>query len=282
MSTVSIQNESLPSFEPIEQKTNQKTTQKRKRTSTTVKEDNIPPVAKKSRAKKSSRNHTAQPVTITKSIVWIGASLSQDDGSFGAFSVYYGIDDTRNGTEKVTIKETQGLDYIYTMGVIHVLDTCKDDTTALVIYTGSKILETFEQDTSCEIYNELRQKIEKRKGSTSINCKVDASQEEYKNAHNLSTEKLLEDNMVIDEEKAAESLQITETETEALVLTSRVETTEFKKVEVETTIEKVACSSSSTTTTVVEPTTASWASTLSLSNLLEVLKAPFSRKNKQK
>lgn len=88
--------------------------------------------------------------------------------------------------------------------------------------------------------------------------------------------------MVIDEEKAAEYLQITETETKALILTSRVETTEFKKVEVETTIEKVACSSSSTTTTVVEPTTASWASTLSLSNLLEVLKAPFSRKNKQK
>lgn len=71
-----MQNESLPSFEPIEQKT----TQKRKRTSTTVKEDNTPPVAKKSRgnrggygsickeninynkllvAKKTSRNHTA-------------------------------------------------------------------------------------------------------------------------------------------------------------------------------------------------------------------------------
>ncbi|GAA5814081.1 hypothetical protein MFLAVUS_007571 [Mucor flavus] len=281
MSTVSMQNESLPSFEPIEQKTTQKTIQKRKRTSTTVKEDNTPPVAKKSRAKKSSRNHTTQPVTSTESIVWIGASLSQDDSSFGAFSAYYGINDTRNCTEKVTIKETQGLDYIYTMGVIHVLDTCKDDTTALVIYTGSRILATFEQDISCEIYNELRQKIEKRKGTTSINCKEDTSQEEYKNAHNLSIEKLLEDNMVIDEEKVEESLQITETKTEVLVLASKVETTEFKKIEVETTVEEVVCSSS-TTTVVVEPATASWASTLRLSNLLEVLKAPFSRKNKQK
>ncbi|KAG2232584.1 hypothetical protein INT48_009793 [Thamnidium elegans] len=271
MSTVSMQNESLPSFEPIEQNT----TQKRKRTSTTVKEDDTSPVVKKSRAKKSSRNHTTQPVTIRKSIVWIGASLSQDDGSSGAFSVYYGINDTRNYTEKVTIKESQGLDYVYTMGVICVLDTFKNDTTALVIYTGRKILETFEQDTSCdiEIYNELRQKIEKRKGSTFIE---DESQEEYKNAHNLSVEKLLEDNMAID--KVAECLQITETKTEVLVLTSRVETTECEKVEVETTVEEVACSSSAAV--VVEP--ASWASTLRLRNLLDVLKAPFSRKNKQK
>lgn len=88
--------------------------------------------------------------------------------------------------------------------------------------------------------------------------------------------------MVIDEEKVVESLQITETKAEVLVLTSRVETTEFKKVEVETTVEEVVCSSSTTTVVVVEPATASWASTLRLSNLLEVLKAPFSRKNKQK
>lgn len=87
--------------------------------------------------------------------------------------------------------------------------------------------------------------------------------------------------MVIDEEKVEESLQITETKTEVLVLASKVETTEFKKIEVETTVEEVVCSSS-TTTVVVEPATASWASTLRLSNLLEVLKAPFSRKNKQK
>lgn len=32
-----------------------------------------------------------------------------------AYSVYYGLNDGRNFTEKITIKENQGLDYVYIM-----------------------------------------------------------------------------------------------------------------------------------------------------------------------
>lgn len=50
MSTVSIQNESLPSFEPIEHKS---ASQKRKRTVPTVKEDTDLPAIKKTRGTRS-------------------------------------------------------------------------------------------------------------------------------------------------------------------------------------------------------------------------------------
>ncbi|KAI9348394.1 hypothetical protein BD770DRAFT_165552 [Pilaira anomala] len=281
MSTVSIQNESLPSFEPIEHKS---ASQKRKRAVPTVKEDTDLPAIKKTRAKKSTRIPN-QPLTITKSFVWIGATLSQDDSASGAFSVYYGKDDSRNYTEKLTLGENQGLDYVYIMGVLRALDICKNETSALFIYTGSKILQQ-NIDQESEMYSELRQKIEKREGSTFIEYKANSSdvQDEYKTAHDLSNEKLLEDKMIIDEEDTlVESLQLTETSTEVSVLTTTVETTiiKTKDVQVEKVVTTVEEELTNTSSTAVAEPTPSWASTLRLTNLLEILKAPFSRKNMQ-
>lgn len=34
--------------------------------------------------------------------------------SFAAFSVYYGLNDSRNYTEKITCNENQNLDHVYT------------------------------------------------------------------------------------------------------------------------------------------------------------------------
>lgn len=53
----------------------------------------------------------------TNTVVWVGATLMQENGSgdvAAAFSVYYGSNDSRNYTEKITINEKQDLDYVYT------------------------------------------------------------------------------------------------------------------------------------------------------------------------
>lgn len=91
--------------------------------------------------------------------------------------------------------------------------------------------------------------------------------------------------MIIDEEDTlVESLQLTETSTEVSVLTTTVETTiiKTKDVQVEKVVTTVEEELTSTSSTAVAEPTPSWASTLRLTNLLEILKAPFSRKNTQK
>ncbi|KAI9473891.1 MAG: hypothetical protein EXX96DRAFT_579783 [Benjaminiella poitrasii] len=216
MSTISVKNDILPSFAPIEQKT--KGLQTRKRNAAALKDassnsdSDEKTTRKRSRAKRGSSPKAASSVTINKPvIIWIGASLKQqettdkeDNNSSlsivnGAFSIYYGLNDGRNYTEKVILTQNQNLEYIYTMGVIRALEKCKDDSSALFIHTGSQIEPQPVSNNSAEnICNKIQEIISNRKGSTSISCYKDDAfnfaqpDKEYQAAHKLATEKLYE------------------------------------------------------------------------------------------
>lgn len=295
MSKVSLKNEVLPSFEPIKHKP---ASQKRKRAvpeiasledALTITENQR--VIKKSRAKKN--NNSSFPTTNT--VVWVGATLMQADGngdvaaneSFAAFSVYYGLNDSRNYTEKITCNDNQNLDHVYTQGVIRALENSMDDSGNLHINTGSKLLqkviENNTKDDDNKIYHQLKDKIANRKGSTSIHFQAQSStiDEELKLAHALAHEKLVEDKMIVDdEETVVDSLEVVEKE--VTVTTTTVETIitkdeNDKEVEksVVTSIEEEVVTSTSTIEPVPSP---SWATALNLRNLLDILKAPFSRR----
>ncbi|CAO3632596.1 unnamed protein product [Mucor hiemalis] len=294
MSKVSLKNELLPSFEPIEHKP---ASQKRKRVvpGTVSLEDALTNtenqrVIKKSRAKKNN----IPPAPTTNTFVWVGATLMQEEDSgndatsesSAAFSVYYGSNDSRNYTEKFTIDQKQNLDHVYALGVIRALENSIDDSSNLHINTSSKLLQTvIENSTEVgdnSIYNQLKEKIANRKGSTSIHFQAQSSAtvDELNLAHTLAHEKLSEDKMMVDDEETlVDSLEVTEME--VTITTTTVETAITKdendeEVEnsVVTSIEEEVITSS-----VAEPIpSTSWAYTLNFRNLLDILKAPFSRK----
>ncbi|KAG2212349.1 hypothetical protein INT47_001709 [Mucor saturninus] len=279
MSTVSFQNESLPSFEPLEH-----APQKRKRAN--MKDVDSQPVIKKSRAKRSVANTPS-----TKSAVWIGATLKEENGVFcAAFSVYYGLNDARNCTEKIILHQDQNLDHVYALGVIRALEICMDDACILSIHTGSKLLEEELKDDS-EILNQVLETISKRKGSTSIRYKASSSdkQDEYNVSHDMAKDKLLENDMMIDEDETmVDSLEMKESKIE--VTTTKIETVittiHEEKVQEDVVQEKITVTvveeESTSSSAKLEPIAApSWAYALGLHNLLDILKAPFSRKNKQ-
>lgn len=63
----------------------------------------------------------------------------EEETKAAAFSIYYGLNDSRNNTERVTIQKNQTLDHVYTMGVIRALENYQDDdASTLNIFTGSK------------------------------------------------------------------------------------------------------------------------------------------------
>jgi hypothetical protein len=43
-----------------------------------------------------------------------------DNELFASFSIYYGLEDSRNYTEKITIKKNQNLDHVYAMVNIYI------------------------------------------------------------------------------------------------------------------------------------------------------------------
>ncbi|CAO0803654.1 unnamed protein product [Mucor circinelloides] len=332
MSKVSVKNDVWTPFQPIDQPQN---SQKRKRASATLKDsgnDKLVP-NKRSRAKKTANTTTTDvaianspsSVTITKSVVWIGATLMQRQGdneegeeengssikneetfsTTAAFSIFYGVNDTRNFTERVSINQDQNIDHVYIMGVIRALEKCEDDSSALSIHTGSKVLlsvldqneEGGKQDEVCQ---QVKEKIAQRKGVTSIRSAAN-NEDGYQAAHKLASESLLEvsaaaDDMEIDafEKDLVESLQVAESNTDVSITTKSCSTEEVKLNDDNT--ETVV-----TTTTVVKeetititssdadaeqaqqqqqqtlPPPPSWAATLNLRNLLEILKAPFTR-----
>ncbi|KAL9554364.1 hypothetical protein PS6_003463 [Mucor atramentarius] len=333
MSKVSVKNDVWTPFQPIDQPQN---SQKRKRASAALKDsgnDKLVP-NKRSRAKRTATTATTDvaianspsSVTITKSVVWIGATLMQRQGdnkegeeengssikneeafsTTAAFSIFYGVNDTRNFTERVSINQDQNIDHVYIMGVIRALEKCEDDSSALSIRTGSKVLpsdqneEGGKQDEVCQ---QVKEKIAQRKGVTSIRSAAN-NEDGYQAAHKLASESLLEasaaaaaDDMEIDvfEKDLVESLQVAESNTDVSITTKSCSTKEVKLNDDNT--ETVV-----TTTTVVKeetititssdadaeqaqqqqqqqtlPPPPSWVATLNLRNLLEILKAPFTR-----
>ncbi|CEP11089.1 hypothetical protein [Parasitella parasitica] len=324
MSKVSVKNDILPSFEPIKQPQN---VQKRKRTSAALKDadskHSVP--NKRLRGKRNTVANTTDAatsapssVTISKSVVWIGATLMQDEKDdikneeassvSAAFSIFYGQNDSRNCTEKVNIKQNQNIDHVYIMGVIRALEKCEDDASALSIHTGSKVLQSvLDQDKQDEesICKQIKEKIAKRRGSTSIRSAT-SQEDEFQAAHKLASEKLLEvDAMEIDvaeTSQVVDSLQVTECKQDASVTTTTTTTT----IAITTTPTEDAelvndnAETTATTTTVVKgktittiftdqaaeqkqqflpptPTSPTWATTLNLRSFLDILKAPFTR-----
>ncbi|CAO0803655.1 unnamed protein product [Mucor circinelloides] len=236
-----------------------------------------------------------------------GSSIKNEEtfSTTAAFSIFYGVNDTRNFTERVSINQDQNIDHVYIMGVIRALEKCEDDSSALSIHTGSKVLlsvldqneEGGKQDEVCQ---QVKEKIAQRKGVTSIRSAAN-NEDGYQAAHKLASESLLEvsaaaDDMEIDafEKDLVESLQVAESNTDVSITTKSCSTEEVKLNDDNT--ETVV-----TTTTVVKeetititssdadaeqaqqqqqqtlPPPPSWAATLNLRNLLEILKAPFTR-----
>ncbi|KAI7904715.1 uncharacterized protein BX663DRAFT_503274 [Cokeromyces recurvatus] len=202
MSTVSVTNEPLPSFEPIEQ--SQKNLQKRKRDSGILSK-NLSNDEDEKTEKDSFSNQAKSSGTITKPlIIWIGATImprQEEEGDIGndlpisgAFSVYYGLNDSRNFTERVTLTQNQNLDYVYNMGVIHALQKCEDDVSTLSIHTGSQ--EAGLGSPDYEICNQIKEFINNRKGSTLIDNRVNHfdKSKDYQAAHKMAVEKLYEIN----------------------------------------------------------------------------------------
>lgn len=331
MSKVSVKNDVWAPFQPIDQP---QTSQKRKRSSATLKDNGNDKLvsSKRSKAKKTTTAVAAtnppSPVTMTKSVVWIGATLMQRQGgqkekeeekgssiikneealsTTAAFSIFYGVNDTRNFTERVRINQNQNIDHVYVMGVIRALEKFEDDSSALSIHTGSKVLQSVldhadqgnKQDDICQ---QIKEKIANRKGVTSIRSAAD-NEDGYQAALTLASERLLDvsteaDDMEIDvtERDLVESLQVAESNADVSVTTTSCSTEEVKLNSDNT--ETIV-----TTTTVVKeeivtivtsdadaeqlqqqqqtlPPPPSWAATLNLRNLLEILKAPFTRNNK--
>ncbi|KAI8973285.1 hypothetical protein BDF20DRAFT_881546 [Mycotypha africana] len=156
---------------------------------------------------------------IANSVVWIAATFSMQDkdeekqiteqtkeqsataNQIAAFSVYHGLDDTRNIAEKVTLKKDQDLNDVYIMGVEHILEQFKNDPGDLVIHTGCAFLQNCleEQDnksTSSTGDNEkhldnIRTKIAKRNGDTSFTTSS-LEEDEFKAALKMAKEKLTE------------------------------------------------------------------------------------------
>ncbi|CAO3620126.1 unnamed protein product [Mucor fragilis] len=331
MSKVSLKNDVWAPFQPMDQP---QASQKRKRSSGTLKDSgNDKPVSnKRTKAKKTATTATAtavasspSSVTITKSVVWIGATLMQGQGgekeeeekkgsssikneevpsTTAAFSIFYGVDDTRNITEKVSINQNQNIDHVYIMGVIRALEKFEDDSSTLSIHTGSKVLQSVldhdvqdsKQDNICQ---QIKEKIANRKGATSIRSAAN-NEDGYQAAHKLASERLLEvsaaaDDMDIDaaENELVESLQVAESNANVSVTTTSRSTEEVKlnsdnteTVVTSTTVvkeETVTIISSDADAEQVQqqqqtlPPPPSWAAALNLRNLLEILKAPFTR-----
>ncbi|GAN06074.1 hypothetical protein MAM1_0110d05551 [Mucor ambiguus] len=332
MSKVSVKNDVWAPFQPIDQPQN---SQKRKRSSATLKDSgNDKHVSnKRSKAKKTATNASAtaaanspSSVTITKSVVWIGATLMQRQGgkkeeeekgsssikyeevpsTTAAFSIFYGVNDTRNFTERVSINQNQNIEHVYIMGAIRALEKCEDDSSALSIHTGSKVLQSVldhddqdnKQDDICQ---QIKAKIANRKGATSIRSAA-KNEDEYQAAHKLASERLLEisadgalaDHMEVDgtERDLVESLQVGESNTNVSVTATSCSTEEVmlnsdntETVVTTTTVVKeetvTIISSDADAEQVLQqqtlPPPPSWAATLNLRNLLEILKAPFTR-----
>ncbi|CAO3620130.1 unnamed protein product [Mucor fragilis] len=221
-----------------------------------------------------------------------------------AFSIFYGVDDTRNITEKVSINQNQNIDHVYIMGVIRALEKFEDDSSTLSIHTGSKVLQSVldhdvqdsKQDNICQ---QIKEKIANRKGATSIRSAAN-NEDGYQAAHKLASERLLEvsaaaDDMDIDaaENELVESLQVAESNANVSVTTTSRSTEEVKlnsdnteTVVTSTTVvkeETVTIISSDADAEQVQqqqqtlPPPPSWAAALNLRNLLEILKAPFTR-----
>ncbi|KAF1804797.1 hypothetical protein V8B55DRAFT_1496987 [Mucor lusitanicus] len=326
MSKVSVKNDVWTPFQPIDQPQN---SQKRKRSSAALKDSGNDKLVsnKRSKAKKTAATVANSPssVTITKSVVWIGATLMQRQGgqkeeeeeqkgsssikneevpsTTAAFSVFYGVNDTRNFTERVSIDQHQNIDHVYIMGVIRALEKCEDDSSALSIHTGSKVLQSVldhvDQDSKQEdsICQQIKEKIANRKGATSIRSAAD-SEAGYQAAHKLASERLLEvpaeaDGMDIDvaEKDLVESLQVAESTADVSVTTTSCSTEEVKlnSDNTETIVTTTTVVKEETVTFVSSdadaeqaqqqtlPPPPSWAATLNLRNLLEILKAPFTR-----
>ncbi|KAK4519101.1 uncharacterized protein ATC70_009332 [Mucor velutinosus] len=336
MSKVSVKNDVWTPFQPIDQPQN---SQKRKRSSATLKDNGNDKLVsnKRSKAKKTATTapaaatvSTPSSVTITKSVVWIGASLMQIQGgekkeekkgsgsiktedvpsTTATFSIFYGVNDTRNFTEKISINQNQNIDHVYIMGAIRALEKCEDDSSTLSIHTGSKVLQSVldhddqdnKQDDICQ---QIKEKIANRKGATFIRSAAN-NEDGYQAAHKLASEKLLEvstdvaaaDDMEIDatERDLVESLQVVESSTDVSVTTTSCSTAEEVKVDsdnTETIVTTTATVVKEETVTVISsdagaeqvqqqqrqtlPPPPSWAATLNLRNLLEILKAPFTR-----
>ncbi|KAL9552718.1 hypothetical protein MBANPS3_003630 [Mucor bainieri] len=337
MSKVSVKNDVWAPFQPIDQAQN---SQKRKRSSATLKGSGIEKHVsnKRSKAKKTTTADAAataanspSSVTITKSVVWIGATLLQRQGgekkeeeeeknsssikneeapsTTAAFSIFYGVNDTRNFTERVNIDQNQNIDHVYVMGVIRAIEKCEDDSSALSIHTGSKMLQsvldhTDDQDNKQgDICQAIKEKIANRKGATSIRSAAN-NEDGYQAAHKLASERLLEvyadddlaDRMEIDdaEKDLVESLQVAESNADVSVTTTSCSTEEVKlnSDNTETFVTTTTVIKEETVTVVSTdadaeqlqqqqqqtlPPPPSWAATLNLRNLLDILKAPFTR-----
>ncbi|KAG1086488.1 hypothetical protein G6F42_020969 [Rhizopus arrhizus] len=295
MSKVSVKIDVWTTFQPIDQPQN---SQKRKRASATLKDsgnDKLVP-NKRSRAKKTANTTTTDvaianspsSVTITKSVVWIGATLMQRQGdneegeeengssikneetfsTTAAFSIFYGVNDTRNFTERVSINQDQNIDHVYIMGVIRALEKCEDDSSALSIHTVlDQNEEGGKQDEVCQ---QVKEKIAQRKGVTSIRSAAN-NEDGYQAAHKLASESLLEVSAAAD--CSTEEVKLNDDNTETVVTTTTVVKEETITIASSDADAEQAQQQQQQTL----PPPPSWAATLNLRNLLEILKAPFTR-----
>ncbi|KAI8890918.1 hypothetical protein K501DRAFT_34641 [Backusella circina FSU 941] len=297
MSKVSPNNDTLPSFEPIERKPS---TKRRRIPSKDTNPADLP-------SKRTKAKNITPPVP--ESTIWIGAKIieqnnleeeDKEDKSdrAAAFSVYYGSDDSRNLVQRLSMTGTDDLEYVYIKGVLHAIETCTDDFSKLSIHTGSKTIEsalasTEEVPEYRELYSQIKEKISNRKGATVISYtqdeEVDKETTSYKAAHCLAKEFL---EVVPDEDK--EMTPVEDIVVECLDITSKnqidegvsvddkkeeikQEVVEEKTVVKETIIEEItevstATATATTTTTTTEEKRASW---LGIRNIINIFKSPF-------
>lgn len=87
-------------------------------------------------------------------------SNGKNEEIVAAYSIFYGLNDKRNMTEKVNLKQNQDLNHVYTMvcdipltliqqlliysnqGAIRALEKCENEDTVLSIHTGNKDIQT--------------------------------------------------------------------------------------------------------------------------------------------
>ncbi|CAO3667349.1 hypothetical protein G6F70_001566 [Rhizopus microsporus] len=160
MSKVVANSQLLSPFESTQQTD---ITPRRKRSFSSIPVEQV----KETPNKRTKTKRTVKESTETSFSVWIGATvLEKKESVAAAFSVFYGPADDRNYTKKLQFEKKQALIDVLLMGVLDVLKLHESTSDVLLVHVGSGNQE--EYITKCELYDQVKQLIEKRKAKTLI------------------------------------------------------------------------------------------------------------------
>ncbi|KAI8993227.1 hypothetical protein BDB01DRAFT_775579 [Pilobolus umbonatus] len=185
MSKVSVQNESLPTFEPINSKniSNNAITQKRKRVISNNKESFA--IIKK---KVKAMQHELAPVKDVLS-VWINVSMEHNPhGNRASYSIYFNEMDGRNMNEIIEVLHNQPIDYVYTKVILQLLQLQEEDQPLCIYITSQTVEQKLKDDNTDELYMELKNKIKNRIGTVTI---VSTSDETGQMVDKITSDKIL-------------------------------------------------------------------------------------------